>query len=84
MCLEHFLQTKANIGGYVFPNITMMSLFSNAAVLSLSQAFHLTLKSSPFYSHSLENKFQDFSLIFILATAATDSIKQLYSLEKCL
>ena len=60
------------------------SLFSNAAVLSLSQAFHLTLKSSPFYSHSLENKFQDFSLIFILATAASDSIKQLYSLEKCL
>ena len=27
MCLEHFLQTKANIGGYVISNIATKLLF---------------------------------------------------------
>lgn len=81
MCLEHFLQTKANIGGYGFPNITILYC-SDAAVLTESQAFHFTHSNLiPFIPIVYKINLKIFSLIFILATAGSDSwIKQqLYS-----
>ena len=81
MCLEHFLQTKANIGGYGFPSITILYC-SDAAVLTESQAFHFTHSNLiPFIPIVYKINLKIFSLIFILATAGSDSwIKQqLYS-----